>query len=124
VAHFAELDENNTVLRVIVVSNEDTADEDGNEVEAIGITFCQNLLGGTWVQTSYNDNMRRQYASIGYTYDPDADIFITPPPYPSWIKVIGEHTDWEPPTPRPDGDDWYWEEVIADWVEFKIPAES
>ena len=116
-AHFAELDENNTVLRVIVVSNDDTADEAGNEVEAIGVTFCENLLGGTWVQTSYNDNMRRQYASIGYTYDPDADIFITPPPYPSWIKVIGEHTDWEPPTPRPDGSLWYWDEDSLSWLE-------
>ena len=122
-AHFAELDENNIVLRVIVVSNDDTADEDGNEVEAIGITFCQNLVGGTWIQTSYNDNIRRQYAGIGYTYDPDADIFIAPSPFPSWVKVLGEHVDWEPPTPRPEGDNWYWEEVITTWIEAEIPDE-
>jgi|TARA_B100000949_G_scaffold64671_1_gene57348 hypothetical protein len=118
VAHFAELDENNIVLRVIVVGNEDTADEDGNEVEAIGITFCQNLLGGTWVQTSYNDNIRRQYAGTGYTYDPEADIFITPSPWPSWVKVIGEHTDWEPPTPWPDDGKFYiWDEDNTTWLE-------
>ena len=95
-AHFAELDENNTVLRVIVVGNEDTADEEGNEVEAIGVAFCQKLLGGTWVQTSYNDNMRKQYASIGYTYDADADVFIAPQPESDW--VLDENYDWQPPT--------------------------
>ena len=117
-AHFAELDENNTVLRVIVVSNEDTADEDSNEVEAIGIAFCENLLGGTWVQTSYNDNMRRQYANIGYTYDAEADIFISPSPFPSWVKVLSDHGDWEPPTPRPDDGKFYiWEEILTTWIE-------
>ena len=83
-AHFAELDENNIVLRVIVVGDEDTADEDGNEVEAIGIEFCQNLLGGSWIQTSYNDNIRKHFAGIGFQYDSDADVFILPQPYPSW----------------------------------------
>ena len=95
-AHFAQLD-GNTVTQVIVVANEDTADEDGNEVEAIGVEFCQNLLGGTWIQTSYNDNMRKQYAGIGYTYDPDADVFIAPQPSPDW--VLDENHDWQPPEP-------------------------
>ena len=122
-AHFAELDENNTVLRVIVVSNDDTADEAGNEVEAIGVPFCENLLGGTWVQTSYNDNIRRQYAGIGYTYDPEADIFVSPSPFPSWVKVVNEHVDWEPPTPRPDDGKFYmWEEILTTWLEDVDPG--
>ncbi len=77
-AHFAELDDNNVVKRVIVVDNKDTADENGNEVEAIGIAFCQNLLGGNWIQTSYNGNFRGKYASIGDTYDPIKDEFVSP----------------------------------------------
>ena len=68
-AHFAEINEDNIVQRVIVVANEDTADEEGNEVEAIGAQFCTDLLGGTWVQTSYNDNFRLHYARAGMLYD-------------------------------------------------------
>ena len=121
-AHFAELDENNVVLRVIVVANEDTADGDGNEVEALGIAFCQNLLGGTWVQTSYNDNIRKQYAGIGYTYDPNADVYIRPEPFPSWS--LDENHDWQPPTPHPDdGKPYSWDEDTTTWVEIEIPDE-
>jgi hypothetical protein len=120
-AHFAELDENNTVLRVIVVDNEDTADEEGNEIEAIGIAFAENLLGGTWIQTSYNDNIRKQYAGIGWTYDPDVDIFISPQPYRSWS--LDENHDWQPPTPMPDdGKQYIWDEDSLSWLE--IPDES
>jgi len=78
VAHFAELDGNNVVTRVIVVDNKDTSNENGNEVEAIGIAFCQNLLGGNWIQTSYNANFRGKYAGIGDTYDPIKDEFVSP----------------------------------------------
>lgn len=114
-AHFAELDENNIVLRVIVVGDEDTADEEGNEVEAIGIQFCQNLLGGNWVQTSYNDNIRKQYAGIGYTYDREADVFIIFQPFPSWS--LDENHDWQPPTPHPDdGKPYLWDEDSLSWV--------
>ena len=77
-AHFAELDENNVVLRVIVVANKDTADANGNEVESIGVAFCQKLFGGNWKQTSYNGNFRKHYAGIGYTYDPVLDEFVPP----------------------------------------------
>jgi hypothetical protein len=83
-AHFAELDANNVVLRVIVVGNPDTADANGVEKEYIGAAFCERLLGGTWKQTSYNGNIRKNYAGIGYTYDAGLDAFITPQPYPSW----------------------------------------
>lgn len=78
-AHFAELDDNNTVLRVIVVSNDDCLDQNGVENEAIGALFCHRLLGGRWMQTSYNGRIRGKYAAIGDTYDPDLDEFVTPP---------------------------------------------
>lgn len=64
-AHFAQLDDNNVVTQVIVVNNEVLSDNDGVEQEALGIQFCQELLGGTWVQTSYNNTFRRQFAAIG-----------------------------------------------------------
>lgn len=74
-AHFAEIDEYGYVKRVIVVANEDTADENGNEDEAIGAAFCNNIFGGRWVQTSYNGNFRGKYAGIGDYYDEQEDIF-------------------------------------------------
>jgi hypothetical protein len=78
-AHFAEIDQDSKVLRVIVVANKDTADENGNEVEQIGRDFCNRLLGGNWIQTSYNGNFRGKYAGIGDTYDSVLDIFVSPP---------------------------------------------
>ena len=76
-AHFAELDENNVVIQVIVVDNNDCLDENGQESEAKGIEFCQNLLGGNkWIQTSYNHTFRGIYAGIGYHYDEVNDIFV------------------------------------------------
>ena len=78
-AHFAELDDLNMVTRVIVVSDDDCLDQDGNENEAIGALFCHRLLGGRWVQTSYNARIRGKYAGIGDIYDPVADEFVAPP---------------------------------------------
>ncbi len=104
-AHFAEIDSSNTVLRVIVVADEH---------EAYGSEWCHDLLGGTWVQTSYNHNIRKQYAGIGFTYDSDADVFIAPQPYPSW--TLDTNHDWQPPTPKPEGD-WWWNESEQSWVE-------
>lgn len=77
-AHFAEIDSDNVVLRVLVVNNEDMKDEDGNEVESIGAAYLERLFGGTWVQTSYNSNMRGKYAAIGDTYDSVKDEFVAP----------------------------------------------
>ena len=115
-AHFAELGEDNVVLRVIVVSNDDCKDEDGNESEAVGAEFCRNLLGGTWKQTSYNNNMRVRYAGIGYKYDSALDAFIAPKPFPSW--TLNEETaDWEAPTPRPTEGLWFWDEEAQEWQE-------
>ena len=101
-AHFAELDENNIVQRVIVVANEKTADEEGNENEEIGIYFCKTLFGAEtmWKQTSYNWNFRKQYAGIGFTYDVANDVFIRPKPYDSW--TLDEDFDWQSPVEKPD----------------------
>lgn len=77
-AHFAELDETNTVIQVIVVHNNELIDENGTESEQKGKDFCTGLFGGVWVQTSYNNNFRGIYAGIGYKYDPELDIFVAP----------------------------------------------
>jgi len=77
-AHFAEIDDTNTILRVIVVNNEDILDQDGNENEAIGAKYCHDILGGRWIQTSYNNNFRGTYAGIGMIYDPIEDVFTYP----------------------------------------------
>lgn len=104
-AHFAEIDSTNTVLRVIVVADEH---------EANGAEWCHNLLGGTWVQTSYNGRIRKQYAGIGFTYDADADVFVAPQPFPSWS--LDDNHDWQPPTPKPEGL-FVWDEALLSWVE-------
>ena len=97
-AHFACLDENNVVTQVIVVSNEDTSDVNGNEVESIGVAFCQKLLGANtnWKQTSYNSSMRVRYAGIGYSYNAELDAFVAPQPYASWTLDSGT-ADWVSP---------------------------
>ena len=116
-AHFAQLNDENLVTQVIVVANQDTADQDGVENEAIGIAFCTNLLGGRWVQTSYNANIRKNYAGIGYKYDATLDAFIPPQPFESW--TLNEETaQWEAPTPYPDdGKRYSWDEATTSWVE-------
>lgn len=116
-AHFAEIDENNVVQRVIVVANKDTADANGNEVESIGVAFCQRLLGGNWKQTSYNANFRKNYAGIGYTYDVGIDAFVPLKPYPSWV-LNSNTAQWEAPVPMPqDGKMYSWDEATQSWVE-------
>lgn len=116
-AHFAQLDDDNIVVQVIVVSNYDILDETGSENEEIGIQFCKNLLGlnTRWVQTSYNSTFRKRYGRPGYTYDSIRDAFIPPKPFNSW--VLNEQTyDWESPIPYPtDGQEYYWNEDNLDW---------
>ena len=120
-AHFAQLDDNNVVTQVIVVANEELLDN-GVESESKGVAFCQSLLGGNWKQTSYNGNIRKRYAGIGYTYDADKDVFIAPQPYPSW--VLDENTDWQPPVPMPveEGKFFAWFEPNREWIELKPQA--
>jgi len=116
-AHFAQLDENNKVLQVIVVNNNELLDENGNESEQKGITFCQSLFPNTnWKQTSYNANLRRNYAGIGFTYDQTRDAFLPPQPFPSW--TLNETTlQWEPPVAMPEDDNgpYIWNEAQTDW---------
>ena len=125
-AHFAELDDNNIVLRVIVVSDDDAIN---------GKVFCNNLLGGSWKQTSYNTHggvhydpdtgtpddgvaFRKNYAGKGYVFDGGRDAFMTTQPYPSWI--LDENTCyWEPPVPKPPGEPggyYKWDEPTVNWV--------
>ena len=120
-AHFAQLDEFNIVRQVIVVSNSDCLDANGQESEAVGVAFCQNLFGGNWLQTSYNNNIRVRYAGIGYRYDSVRDAFIPPQPYLSWI--FNETTfDWDAPVSYPiDGKVYAWDESIRNWVEIPAP---
>lgn len=116
-AHFAKLDENNVVTQVIVVANSDTADASGVEKEHIGAAFCERLFGGTWKQTSYNGNKRKNYAGIGYTYREDIDAFVSPKPFASWL--LNEATaQWEAPVAMPDDGGMYsWDEDNQAWVE-------
>ena len=87
-AHFAEIAIDNRVIQVIAVDNKELLDENGVEQEAKGAEFCHNLLGGTWVQTSYNGNMRQNFAAVGYTYDPDLDVFVPPVPTSNDTVVV------------------------------------
>jgi len=122
-AHFAEIDSNNVVLRVIVVDNKDCSTPDGTEVESIGVAFCQRLFGGNWKQTSYNGNKRKNYAGIGYTYNAGLDAFVPPKPFASWV-LNNDTAQWNAPTPMPSdagtGEPpkrYSWDEATTSWVE-------
>jgi hypothetical protein len=115
-AHFAELD-NNIVTRVIVIHNNELLDENGVEQEANGIAFCQSHFGtNNWLQTSYNAKIRKNYASIGYTYDEQRDAFIPPKPYASWL-LDEETCQWVSPVSHPtDNKRYNWDENTISWV--------
>jgi len=114
-AHFAKI-ENNLVIQVIVVDNNDVLDANGNELESVGIQFCTDLFGGIWVQTSYNGNIRKNYAGAGDTYDSIRDAFIAPKPYPSWL-LDEETCKYASPIPYPDdGEAYQWNEELINWV--------
>ena len=124
-AHYAEIDENNIVLRVIVVRNEEEQDAAGNDDEKRGIAFCQSLFGEDtrWVRTSYHGHIRTRYAGIGDTYREDLDAFVPPQPYPSWI--LNEATaQWQAPTPLPtDPNNYYtWDEATQSWIAHPYPT--
>jgi hypothetical protein len=108
-AHFAQIDENNIVVQVIVVADEH---------ETNGSEWCHNLLGGTWIQTSYNNNIRKNYAAIGCAYDPVRDEFVTSQPHASWS--LDSNNDWQAPTPKPEGN-YRWDESTLAWVELLPP---
>jgi hypothetical protein len=118
-AHFAELDSNNVVLRVVVINNNDIIDN-GVESEAKGIALCQQLFGANtkWVQTSYNGNKRKNYSGIGHTYDATNDWFHAPQPYSNW--VLDANAIWQPPIPKPTaplaaGQQYRWDQKNQEW---------
>jgi len=120
-AYFAQL-ENNIVTQIISVSN-DVCGEPTlafPDTDSAGRAFIANTLklNGVWKQTSINNNFRKQYAGIGFTYDSVADVFIAPQPYPSW--ALDSNHDWQPPTPKPDGN-YQWFEPNQQWVEIIEP---
>jgi hypothetical protein len=126
-AHFAQFDENNLVIQVIVVHNNELLDADGNESEEKGIEFCQSLFGSTtrWVQTSYNGNIRKHYAAIGFTFDEVRDAFVPPKPFASW--VLNEALVlWEAPIPYPEEGNYLfkWDEDTLCWIETDIPKRT
>lgn len=115
-AHFAQLDANNTVKTIIVVNNSVIDDLPFPQSENVGIEFCQTLYGNNtvWKQTSYNNNFRKHYASIGFTYDTTLDAFVPPKPYKSW--VLDANTNWTAPIPYPTGNNIYkWDEANTSW---------
>ena len=113
-AHFAELDNNNVVLRVVVVGNDCVPSDEHVD----GETWCINFFkGGTWKQTSYNNNFRKQYAGTGYTYDAAKNKFISPQPYASWS--LDANDDWQAPVTYPtDITDKFisWDEAGQKWT--------
>lgn len=118
-AHFAQLDKNNLVIQVVVVDNEKIIDNNGTEQESLGVAFLRSLFGRDtiWLQTSYNGKLRKNYAGIGYSYDPVRDAFISSQPFPSWS--LDENTcTWKPPIPMPSNERLYgWNEEQGNWVE-------
>jgi hypothetical protein len=107
-AHFAEIDQNNIVLRVLVTDNNDPNGDEGYQ-------WLLDNLGGVWVKTSYNGNIRKNYAGIGYSYDSQRDAFIAPKPFPSW-ELVEETCQWEAPSKYPTDGSWYsWNESNLAW---------
>ena len=107
-SHFAEIDENNVVLRVLVGDN---------NMPNEGYDWFVENLGGTWIKTSYNGNIRKNFAGVGYTYDEERDAFISPQPFESW--TLNETTcRWQAPVPYPqDGRIYQWDEDTTTWIE-------
>ena len=117
-AHFATLNESNIVTRVEVINNDVILDGDGVEQEQLGVDFLTSLYGAgrNFKQTSYNNNFRKQYAGLGFTYDVAKDKFIAPQPFPSWS--LDGSDDWQAPVTYPDDDKVYrWDEDTTNWVE-------
>jgi len=114
-AHFAEIDDQSIVQRVVVVANDVLLDENGVEQEALGVSFCEQLFGGSWKQTSYNSNFRKNFASLGYSYNSSIDAFVPPKPFDSWV-LDTEIAEYVPPVDMPDdGNHYIWNEETTSW---------
>ena len=117
-AHFAQLDENNTVIQVIVVHNNELLDN-GVESETKGIDFCKSIFGidTMWKQTSYNGIFRKNFAGVGFRYDEKRDAFLEPRPFASWV-LNNETCKWGPPVPYPeDGKQHVWDDYTNTWID-------
>jgi hypothetical protein len=117
-AHFAEVNKDWVVERVIVVDNSVLLNETGVECEWLGEQFCQQLFGceTKWIQTSYSGSKYKNFASSGFTFDTSRNAFIPPKPYPSWI-FNEKSCRWDPPSPMPtDGNSYSWDEEVLDWI--------
>jgi hypothetical protein len=117
-AHFAKLGLNSKVLNIHVVDNENLLDVDGKEQEQIGIDYLTQVHNYPfWVQTSYNNTIRKNYAGICYRYDNERDAFIPPKPFTSW-KLNEDTCQWEAPTPYPGDENtkYMWDEEVQDWA--------
>ena len=117
-AHFARVNTDWVVEQVIVVNNDVLLNEQGIECDWLGEQFCQQLYGAhtQWIQTSYNGNKYKNFAGVGYTFDPYRHAFIPPQPFASW--TLNEETcQWDPPTSYPnDNHPYAWEEALLSWV--------
>lgn len=113
-AHFAQIDLDNNVLQVVVISNADIDNLPFPESEPVGVAFCKNLFGENtnWKQTSYSGNFRREFAAVGGFYYPPADVFVGLQPYPSWV-FDSQTAQWIAPVPKPDVAQNY----VAVWIE-------
>jgi hypothetical protein len=116
-AHFAKINTNNIVEKIIAIDNNDCCGGVFPDSEICGQNFIQSLgLDGTWKQTSYNNSFRKKYAGIGFSYDQNKDIFISPKPFDSWVFDNTEQ-DWVAPLPFPnDGNKYDWNENDQEWV--------
>jgi hypothetical protein len=117
-ANFAQLDENNLVIQIIVISDDICGDYPFPDSEPLGQAYCQEIFGPetTWKQTSYNGSFRYNYAGVGFLYEDDADAFIPPKTFPSWLLDTNTYT-WVAPIPYPsEGGSYYWDEEEQNWV--------
>jgi hypothetical protein len=139
-AHFARINASSIVEDVLVIDNAVLLDAAGSEQESLGVQFCQHLFGldTVWIQTSYNGSIRKNFAGVGFRYEPSLDAFVPPRSYPSW--VLDEATClWQPPVPFPEDYDCYqwdedlgfavkvgvkyrWSEELVDWVSDPFPT--
>jgi len=124
-AHYAFIDSNNVVTKVIAGIDETiTQLDNGVEVGGSSEAWEQFYENQPWhsglicKRTSYNNKIRKQYAGIGYTYNADADVFVKPQPYGSW--TLDSNHDWQPPTPKPEGN-YAWFEPNQVWIEIDEP---
>ena len=124
-AHFAQLDATSTVLEVLVVDNASIDNLPFPESEPVGIAYLNSFLPpATWKQTSYNNNFRKRYAGIGYTYMEQYDAFVPPKEYPDFI-FDEQQLLWIPPVPYPnDGGHYAWDDATHSWVVIHAPFTS